>query len=95
LVEQAGQQRRQRGQVIGDGRGRRAADARHVEPDDRPLRIERVDKRLEQLQAGPDAVTQQQRRPACGPLPDRDAQGPAADRQDPHPLGRAAAPPSA
>ena len=51
LVEQAGQQRRQRGQVVGHDRGRRAADARHVEPDDRPPRVERVDERLEQLQA--------------------------------------------
>ena len=88
LVEQAGQQRRQRGQVIGDDRSRRAADARHVEPDDGTPRIECVDERLEQFQARADAVAQQQRRPARGPLPHRDADGPAADRQDPHPLGR-------
>ena len=67
LVEQAGQQRRQRGQVVGDDGGRRTADAGHVEPDDRPPRIERVDERLEQLQARADAVAQQQRRPARAP----------------------------
>ena len=72
----------------GSSRGRRAADARHVEPDDFPPRIERVDERLEQLQARADAVAQQQRRPARGPLPHRDPQGTAADPQDPHPLGR-------
>ena len=64
LVEQAGQQRRQRDQVVRDGRGRRAADTRHVKPDDPSPRIERVDERLEQFQAGPEAVAEQQRRPA-------------------------------
>ena len=88
LVEQADQQRRQRGQVIRDDRSRRAADARHVEPDDGAMRIERVDERLEQLQARADAVAQQQRRPARGPFPHRDPDGTAADRQVPHPLGR-------
>jgi hypothetical protein len=88
LVEQAGQQRRQHGQVIRNDRGRRAADARHVEPDDGPPRIEGVDERLEQLQAHADAVAQQQRRPARDAWPHRDTDGPAADGQDPHPLGR-------
>ena len=89
LVEQAAQERRRGAQVVGDDRGRRAADARHVEPDDGPPRIQRVGERLEQLQAGADTVAQQQRRPASGPFPHRDADGTAADRQDPHPLGRA------
>ncbi len=72
LVEQACQQRRRRADVIGEQRGGRAADARHVEPDDSPPRIERVDERLEQLQARADAVAQQQRRPALG-VPSRTA----------------------
>ena len=41
------QQRRQRGQMVKDHRRRRAADARHVEPDNFVLRAERVDEWLQ------------------------------------------------
>jgi hypothetical protein len=63
LVEQAAQQRRQRPQMVGNHRRGRSADARQVEPDDLAPRVERVNERLQQLKAGPDAVAQQQRRP--------------------------------
>ena len=68
-VEQPGQQRRQGGQVVGHHRGRGLADAGHVEPDDAPPRVQRVDERLKQLQAPADPVAQQQRRPARGSVP--------------------------
>jgi hypothetical protein len=48
-VEQPGQQRRQPSQVVGHDRRRGPADAGHIEPDDGPPRIQRVDERLEQL----------------------------------------------
>jgi hypothetical protein len=44
------------GQVVGHHRGRGLADAGHVKPDDAPARVQRVDERLEQLQAAADPV---------------------------------------
>jgi hypothetical protein len=84
LVEQAGDERRQRGHVVRDYRGGRAADAGHVEPDDLPLGFERADERLEHFQAGADAVAQQQRRPLRVPPSHSDPQVPAADREGAH-----------
>ena len=58
--------RRPAGTAHGTGRAAatgRAADARRVEPDHLDRRVERGDERLEQFQAGADAVDQQQRDP--------------------------------
>jgi len=46
--------------------------------------VERVNERLQQLKAGPDAVAQQQRRPLGAPAPHRHPQGPAPDGHSPH-----------
>ena len=67
LGEQARHQPAQAGEAVGQAGQRRAADSRDVETDDLDGGIERVDERLEQLQAGADAVDQQQRRPPAGP----------------------------
>jgi hypothetical protein len=69
LVEQPGQHRRQRSQVVRHHRGRGPADAGHVEPDDAPPRVQRVDERLKQFQAAADPVAQQRRWPARVPVP--------------------------
>ena len=58
LVEQVTHQGRQRRQVVRNYRWLGPADARHVEPDDFSLGVERVDERLQQLEAGADAVAQ-------------------------------------
>ena len=58
LVEQVGYQRRQGRQVVRNYRRRGPADARRVEPDDFPLRVKRVDERLQQFKGGTDAVAQ-------------------------------------
>ena len=68
LVEQVTHQRRQCGQVVRNYRWLGPADARHVEPDDFSLGVERVDERLQQLEAGADAIAQHQRRPLGFPL---------------------------
>ena len=78
LVEQTAQQWRQRPQMVGPDRRRGPTDARQVEPDDFPLRVERVDERLQQFKAGADAVAQQQWRPSGFPGPYSDPQDPPA-----------------
>ena len=94
LVEQAAQQRRQRPQVVRHDRLRRPADARHVEPDDFPLRVDRVDEWLQQFKAGADAVAQHKRRRLPVPAPHGDPQDPATDGQRPHLLARSRPPPA-
>ena len=90
LVEQTAQQRCRRGEVVGDRPGRRAADARHVEPDDSAPRIERIDERLEQFQVS--LRCRCTGAAAAGPgVPSRTATRmapPAAGREAPHPFGR-------
>jgi hypothetical protein len=63
LSQHATDQRAQPGEPVRAGRLGRAADARRVEPDDLHRRVELTHERLEQLQAGADAVDQQQRYP--------------------------------
>ena len=70
-VQHAGDDRGEGGQDVGDDRPRRAAHARDVEPDHRPPRVQRVDERLQHLQARADAVHQQQRRHGTRPSPGR------------------------
>ncbi len=81
LVEQVTHQRRQCGQVVRNYRWLGPADARHVEPDDFSLGAERVDERLQQLEAGADAIAQHQRRPLGVPASHRDPQAPATGHQ--------------
>ena len=88
LVEQPAEQWRQRGQVVRKRRRRGSADAGHVEPDDGPPPVQRVDERLEHLQGGADAVAQQQRRPVRVPVPHCDSQDAPADAQGPYLLAR-------
>ena len=62
-------------EAVRPARRGRAADARRVEPDHLDGRVELVHERLEQFEAGTDAVDQQQRDAPCpvGPAgPDRD-----------------------
>jgi len=81
LVEQVTHQGRQCGQVVRNYRRLGPADARHVEPDDFSLGVERVDERLQQLEAGADAVAQHKWRPLAVPASHRDPQAPATGHQ--------------
>ena len=81
LVEQVTHQGRQCGQVVRNYRWLGPADARHVEPDDFSLGVERMDERLQQLEARPDAVAQHKWRPLGVPASHRDSQAPAAGHQ--------------
>jgi hypothetical protein len=63
LVEQPAQQPGQGGEPVGPGGQRGAAHAGDVEADHLDRRVERIDERLEDLQAGADTIGQQQRRP--------------------------------
>ena len=63
LIEQPGAQPRQRRRTVRQARRGRAADARHVE-DDHLGTVERVEKGLDQLDAGADSVEEKQRRRA-------------------------------
>ena len=67
-------------------------DPGHVEPDDSPLRIQRVDKWAEHLQADSNAITQEQGRPGWLPGPYGGPQYSATDAHIPHVLGRVATP---
>jgi hypothetical protein len=57
--QQPGDQHAQPGEAVRRGRRRGAADTRRVEPDHLDRRVELAHERLEQLQAGADAVDQQ------------------------------------
>ena len=92
LVKHTAQQRRRSGQMIREHRRRGPAQARHVEPDDGPLPIQRVDERLQHLQAGAEPVAHQQRLPRRVPLPHRDPQDAAADDRHGDALARAGPP---
>ncbi len=81
LVEQVTHQGHQCGQVVGNYRWLGPADARHVEPDDFSLGVERVDEWLQQLEAGADAVAQDKWRPLGAPGSHRDPQAPATGDQ--------------
>ena len=81
LVEQVTHQGRQCGQVVRNYRWLGPADARHVEPDDFSLGVERMDERLQQLEARPDAVAQHKWRPLGVPASHRDPQAPATGHQ--------------
>jgi hypothetical protein len=93
LGQHARDQRAQPGEPVRAGRHGRAAHARRVEPDHVDARVGLADERLEQFQAGADAVDQQQRWPARPgskrhARPYRDPQLPAADGQAAHLSGR-------
>jgi hypothetical protein len=92
LGQQARDQPAQPGKPVGAGGRGRAADARRVEPDDLHRRVDLAHERLEQLQAGPDPVDQQKRRPAGtqnpAGRPHRDPHRPAVDRDRAHLSGR-------
>jgi len=62
--EHPGDHPAQPGEAVRGSRRRRAADTGNVEPDHAKGGIKRVHERLQQLQAGPDAVDHQQRDPA-------------------------------
>jgi hypothetical protein len=81
LVEQVTHQGRQCGQVVRNYRWLGPADARHVEPDDFSLGVERMDERLQQLEARPDAVAQHKWRPLGVPASHRDPQAPTTGHQ--------------
>jgi hypothetical protein len=90
VVTKLGQQARDRpaqpGEPVRAGRLGRTAHPGRVEPDDLHPRVQGPDERLEQLQAGADAVDQQQRGPARARREPargahRDPQLPAADGQ--------------
>jgi hypothetical protein len=96
LGQHARDQRAQPGEPVRAGRLGRPAHTRRVEPDDFNARVQRPDERLEHLQAGADAVDQQQRRPVHSASPrenppgraHRDPQLPAVDGQAAHLSGR-------
>jgi hypothetical protein len=99
LGQHARDQPTQPSEAVGSRRRRRAADARRIEPDHLDGRVNVADERLEHLQAGADAVDQQQRRAARGarpaapeqPAPGRphgNPQLPAADGDAAHLSGR-------
>jgi len=97
LGQHARDQRAQTGEPVRAGARGRAAHARRVEPDHLHRRVELAHERFEQLQAGADAVDQQQRRPlgrrtpaqaAEAGRPHRDPELPAADRDTAHLSGR-------
>ncbi len=81
-----GDQLAQPREAVRGGREGRAADAGNVETDHTQRRIKRVHERLQQVQAGADAVDQQQRHPVRLPPAHGDAQLLVADADAAHRL---------
>ena len=69
LVEEPPEEARQQCEVVGHLGCGGTPDAGYVEPDHLDPRVDLVDERLEQVEAGPDAVAEHQRRPGCGARP--------------------------
>src|SRR6202044_3615947 len=91
LGQQPGHQAAQAGETVRPGGQRGTADPGNVEADDAERGIKLVDERLQQLQAGADAVDQQQGHAPAGPGPDRDAQRLAIDHDAAYRRGSRAA----
>ena len=71
-VEESTHETRQHCEVVGHLGCGGTAHAWYVEKDHLDPGVDLVDERLEQVEAGADAVAQHQRRSGCGARPDRD-----------------------